>query len=96
MVRRPRVSEKEDLGCQWGFPGRGGDTYHHRGKMDMDSMYRATVRFTTVSDVLKWRVISGSAAAECQSGVNRSALFTCGKRCRTPWERRRRPWQRRQ
>lgn len=47
MERRPNCSEKED---------------HHNGKMDMESMYRATERLVTVSVVLSSRVIAGRAA----------------------------------
>jgi hypothetical protein len=47
MVRRPRVSEKED---------------HQRGKMDMESMYMATERLVIVGVLLRSVASCGNAA----------------------------------
>lgn len=47
MLRRPNSSEKDD---------------HHKGKMDMDNMYKATDKFVMVSDALKSREMTVRAA----------------------------------
>ena len=51
MVRRPRVSEKED---------------HQRGKMPMESMYKAAARLAIVGDVCRSSAICGRQARDCQ------------------------------
>lgn len=61
MLRRPRVSENED---------------HQSGKMDMASMYNATVRFTIVGDALRSFDISGKAA----NRISVSLLIFIGQR----------------
>jgi hypothetical protein len=57
MVRRPRVSEKED---------------HQRGKMDMESMYIATEKLVIVGVLLRSVASCGNAAIinSFQSDIN--------------------------
>lgn len=55
IERRPNSSENED---------------HHRGKMAMDIIYRATDRLVTVSEVLNSFTNTGSAAILVNSGCN--------------------------
>ncbi len=69
MVLLPRVSEKLDLWRGLGVSkGRllmcwaRQEAYHHRGNIDIDNMYKATVKLTIVCDTLKSRDISDSEA----------------------------------
>ena len=54
MDLRPRVSEKDD---------------HQRGKIDMDSIYIATLKFVIVGVVWRSEANCGNAAGNSQSGV---------------------------
>jgi len=69
MVRRPSVSEKDDPGAVSVVCMIGGGWYvHHSGKMDMESIYSATVRLSVVGEACSSAAMGWRAAGWQVSG----------------------------